>query len=100
MRLRKAGAPVSPGGEDGGSWTGGVFQRWESCLLLHLPGPTLARRSRRLRLPDQDVNSEYPFHALGVSGTLPPAARAAVCPGPAVAVSRADLCSRRVYMRC
>lgn len=54
--------------------------------MPHLPGSTLARRSRGLRLPDQDVNSEYPFP--GARG-LRAAARAAVCPGPAVAVSAA-----------
>lgn len=58
--LRKA-ALRFPGGEDGGSWTGGVFQRREPCLLPHMLGPTSARRSSRLRLPVQDVNSEYPL---------------------------------------
>lgn len=50
-----------PGGEDGGSWTGGVFQRREPCLLPHLLGPTTPRRSGRVWLPVQDVNPEYPL---------------------------------------
>lgn len=52
-----------PGGEDGGSWTRGVFQRREPCLLPHLPGAALARRGRRFRLPVQDADFEYPFTA-------------------------------------
>jgi len=50
-----------PGGEDGGSWTRGVFQRREPCLLPHLPGAALARRGRRFWLPVQDADFEYPF---------------------------------------
>lgn len=36
-----------PGGENGGSWSRGVFQRREPCLLHHLPGAAPARRGRR-----------------------------------------------------
>lgn len=50
-----------PGGEDGGSWSRGVFQRREPCLVHHLSGAAPARRGRRFWLPFQDADFEYPF---------------------------------------
>lgn len=50
-----------PGGEDGGSGTGGVLQRREPCLLPHLFRPALAGRGGGFRLSVQDADSEYPL---------------------------------------
>lgn len=61
LYVRQGQALRYPGGEDGGSWTGGVFQRREPCLLPHLLGPNAPRRSGRVRLPVQDVDPEYPL---------------------------------------